>query len=81
MNQKEKLQRLSNGHISLREQSQKDKEIAKIFPAPTLKGKIKVLLMPQRAMFYCRETQYKSLINILKEQYKDSEVITIEQND
>lgn len=50
---------------SMKEIALGDKAIAKRFPAPSLKGKIKIKVMPERCIFYCRENQYDRLCKTL----------------
>lgn len=70
---------IESGIKSAREQARLDRAIAELFPAPTLKGKIKISVMPEKAIFYCRQDQYNALSKKLIERYPKSTIKRLEE--
>ena len=65
---------MKNGLLSAEEQAQADRDITSKFPPPSLEGKEKILVMPEKAIFYCRPDQYPRLAKKLIAKYKRSKI-------
>jgi hypothetical protein len=62
------------GMESSRELALMDRVVTTMFPAPPLKGRIRVLVSPEKALFFCRPERYESLCKMLIEHFPKSKI-------